>query len=154
MNYSYAAMTHKPMNGITARPCRQAAGLVPLLLLGAALWSGAAPAHHSFSGIYDTGRSVTVTGRVREFQFVHPHPFLIVEVRGKSGEKQTWRAEMDNRFELEDIGMTENTFRPGDEVVVSGSPGRSQSTILYMWRLERAADGLLYRQTGGTPSLN
>ena len=83
-----------------------------------------------------------------------PTPFLVVEVRGKSGERQIWRAEMDNRFELEDIGMTENTFRPGDEVVVSGSPGRTQSSIIYMWKLERAADGLLYCQTGGTPSLN
>lgn len=135
--------------------CPAPVGLVPLLLvLTAALWSGTAPAHHSFASIYDTGKSVTVTGSVREFQFVHPHPFLIVEVRGKSGEKQVWRAEMDNRFELEEIGMTENTFRPGDEVVVSGSPGRTQSSIIYMWRLERAADGLLYRQTGGTPSLH
>ncbi len=134
--------------------CPAPVGLVPLLVLIVALWSGTAPAHHSFASIYDTGKSVTVTGSVREFQFVHPHPFLVVEVRGKSGERQTWRAEMDNRFELEQIGITGNTFRPGDEVVVSGSPGRSQSSILYMWRLERAADGLLYRQTGGTPSLN
>jgi Family of unknown function (DUF6152) len=134
--------------------CPAPAGLVLLLVLTATLWSGTALAHHSFASIYDTGKSVTVTGSVREFQFVHPHPFLVVEIRGKSGERQIWRAEMDNRFELEEIGMTENTFRPGDEVVVSGSPGRSQSSILYMWRLERAADGLLYRQTGGTPSLN
>jgi Family of unknown function (DUF6152) len=134
--------------------CPAPVGLVPLLVLIVALWSGMTPAHHSFASIYDTGKSVTVTGSVREFQFVHPHPFLVVEVRGKSGERQTWRAEMDNRFELEQIGMTENTFRPGDEVVVSGSPGRTQSSIIYMWKLERAADGLLYRQTGGTPSLN
>ncbi|MBK7115816.1 MAG: hypothetical protein IPH71_07295 [Proteobacteria bacterium] len=134
--------------------CPAPVGLFALLVLTAALWPGAVPAHHSFASIYDTGKSVTVTGTVREFQFVHPHPFLVVEVRGKSGERQTWRAEMDNRFELEQIGITGNTFRPGDEVVVSGSPGRSQSSILYMWRLERTADGLLYRQTGGTPSLN
>jgi Family of unknown function (DUF6152) len=134
--------------------CPAPGGLVSLLVLTVALSSGAALAHHSFASIYDTGKSVTLTASVREFQFVHPHPFLVVEVRGKSGERQTWRAEMDNRFELEDIGMTEKTFRPGDEVVVTGSPGRTQSSILYMWRLERAADGLLYRQTGGTPSLN
>ena len=124
----------------------------PLLL--AFLWSAGVGAHHSFSNIYDSGRTVTLTATVREFQFIHPHPFLVVEVRATAGEPQTWRAEMDNRYELEDIGMTASTFRPGDEVIVSGSPGRSQPNILYLWRLDRPADKLLYRHTGSTPSLN
>jgi Family of unknown function (DUF6152) len=119
-----------------------------------ALWSGAGAAHHSFASIYDSGQTVTLSGTVREFLFVHPHPFLVVDVQNQAGELQTWRAEMDNRFELEDIGMTARTFRPGDTVIVSGSPGRSQPQILYLWRLERPADKLSYRQTGGTPSLN
>ncbi len=52
-----------------------------------------------------------------------------------------------------DIGVTADTFRAGDLVNVSGSPGRSQSNILYLWRLDRPADGLRYQQVGGTPSL-
>lgn len=119
-----------------------------------ALWSCAGVAHHSFANIYDSGQTVTLNGTVREFLFVHPHPFLVVDVLNQAGERQTWRAEMDNRFELEDIGMTAGTFRPGDSVIVSGNPGRSQPLILYLWRLERPADKLRYQQTGGTPSLN
>ncbi len=116
-------------------------------------WSGAVIAHHSFAGVYDSGQTLALTGTVREFLFIHPHPFLVVEVGQETGKRQTWRAEMDNRFELEDIGMTADTFRPGDLVVISGSPGRSQANILYLWRLERPADGLRYQQVGGTPSL-
>lgn len=127
---------------------------LPAALLLAMTWSGASIAHHSFASIYDSGRTVTVTGKVREFLFVHPHPFLLVEASNAAGELQVWRAEMDNRFELEDIGITRTTFRPGDQVIISGSPGRSQHAILYMWRLERPADQLRYQQTGGTPSLN
>lgn len=119
-----------------------------------AICCGAAMAHHSFASIYDSGHTVTLTATVREFQFIHPHPFLVVEVRNEAGERQTWRAEMDNRFELEDIGITGSTFRPGDQVIVSGSPGRSQAFILYLWRLDRPADRLRYRQTGSTPSLD
>lgn len=119
----------------------------------AAMWSGAAVAHHSFASVYDSGQTVTLNATVREFQFIHPHPILVVEVRSDAGERHTWRAEMDNRFELEEIGMTRSTLRPGDQVVVSGSPGRNQSFILYLWRLDRPADGLRYRQTGSTPSL-
>ena len=113
-----------------------------------------ANAHHSFANIYDTAQSVTLTGIVREFLFIHPHPFLVVQVQGADGKPQTLRAEMDNRFELVDIGVTADTFRAGDRVTVSGSPGRTQPDILYLWRLERPADGLRYQQTGGTPSLD
>jgi len=125
--------------------------LVATLL--AAGWSGAAMAHHSFSNIYDTGQTLALTGTVREFLFVHPHPLLVVEVLDEAGKRQTWRAEMDNRFELEEIGVTAETFRPGDVVVISGSPGRSQPNILYLWKLDRPVDGLRYQQIGGTPSL-
>lgn len=121
-----------------------------LILMG----SLPANAHHSFANIYDTGQSVTLTGTVREFLFIHPHPFLVVEVRSPTGALQILRAEMDNRFELVDIGVTADTFRPGDRVTVSGSPGRTQADILYLWRLERPSDGLRYQQTGGTPSLD
>jgi hypothetical protein len=130
------------------RIARAAAALVL-----AAICSGAAHAHHTFSGIYDSEKTVTLTATVREFQFIHPHPFLVVEVRNESGERQTWRAEMDNRFELEEIGITRSTFRPGDRVIVSGSPGRSQAFAMYLWRLDRPADGLRYQQVGSTPSL-
>jgi hypothetical protein len=118
-----------------------------------AVWSSIATAHHSFASIYDSDKTVTLTAIVREFQFIHPHPFLVVEVRNDAGERQIWRAEMDNRFELEDIGVTRSTFRPGDQVIVSGSPGRNQAFILYLWRLDRPADRLRYRQVGSTPSL-
>jgi hypothetical protein len=114
-----------------------------------AIWSAAATAHHSFGSVYDTGTRVRLTGVVREFQFINPHPYLIVAVDGR-----TWRAEMDNRFELADIGVTAQTFKPGDEVVLNGSPGRSEARILYLWRLDRPADGLRYEQVGSIPSLH
>lgn len=127
---------------------------LPAALALTAIWAGAADAHHSFSSIYDSGNTVTLSATVLEFEFIHPHPFLVVEVRNDAGERQTWRAEMDNRFELEDIGITGSTFRPGDRVIVSGSPGRSQALILYLWQLDRPADRLRYQQVGGTPALD
>jgi hypothetical protein len=140
-----AAMTARTGNFVQVR--------IQSLLL-AVLWSGATLAHHSFANVYDSERTVKMTGTVREFLFIHPHPFLVVEVQNEAGVRQSWRAEMDNRYELEDIGMTAKTFRPGDQVIISGSPGRSQQLILYLWQLDRPADKLRYKQTGYTPSLN
>jgi len=116
-------------------------------------WAMSASAHHSFGAIYDSGRTLALEGVVKEFLFVHPHPFLVVTVQDERGNAESWRAELDNRFELEEIGMDARTFRPGDRVSISGSPGRSEARILYLWKLERPADGLLYEQVGSTPHL-
>lgn len=115
---------------------------------------GAALAHHSISGVYDSGRQVTVEGRVVEFQFVNPHPVLVIAVDSGAGSTQTWRLEMDNRYELADIGVSGATFKPGDRVVASGSAARADARSLYLMKLDRPADGLRYEQIGTTPRIS
>lgn len=111
-----------------------------------------AAAHHSIAGVYDSARSTTVEGRVTEFRFVNPHPLLFIEVETPGG-MQSWQLEMDNRFELVAIGMAEDTFVLGDRVVATGSLGRTEPQRLYLRKLDRPADGLLYEQRGMTPIL-
>jgi len=122
-------------------------GLIALLLPTAAL------AHHSISGVYDSGRQVTVEGRVVEFQFVNPHPVLLVAPAGGDAAGSPWRLEMDNRYELADIGVTAKTFNPGEHVIASGSAARDDSRTLYLMRLDRPADGLRYEQIGRSPHI-
>ena len=95
---------------------------VTLLTVIAAASSAAA--HHSIGAVYDGSRPQRIEGIVVEFQFVNPHPFVIVTV-GADGSGESWRLEMDNRFELADIGMTNATLKPGDRVVVTGKIGRA-----------------------------
>jgi hypothetical protein len=112
----------------------------------------AADAHHSLYAVYDTGQRITLDGVVAQFHFVNPHPYLLVDVRDATGRTQQWRMEMDNRRELVDVGMTEASFTPGERIVASGSPGRStQINSLYVWRLDRSADGFRYEQIGSSP---
>src|SRR3990172_482716 len=93
----------------------------------------AAIAHHSIAGVYDGDRKVTVEGVIVQFQFVNPHPFVTLEVQTPNADPQRWRLEMDNRPELVDAGMTSETLRPGDRVIVTGSPARApQSQSLYI----------------------
>jgi hypothetical protein len=109
--------------------------------------------HHSIAGVYDGSRQVTIDGIVAQFHFVNPHPFVTVDVKNASGATQQWRLEMDNRWELVEVGMTENTLKEGDRVVVTGSPGRTQSQSLYIRRLDRPADGFRYEQVGNSPRI-
>ena len=112
-----------------------------------------ADAHHSIAGMYDQSRRVTLDGVIAQYQFINPHPFVMVDVTGTTGTTQ-WKAELDNRWELQNVGMTASTFNAGDRVVVSGSPGRDRSPLLYVWRLERPGDGFLYEQIGTSPRVS
>jgi hypothetical protein len=107
-------------------------------------------AHHAISAIYDSSKRVTVEGAVREFQFINPHPFLIIEVSA-SGKTLEWKLEMDNRFELIDEGMKADTLKPGDRVVASGSLSRTSPQGMYLMRLDRPSDGFRYEQIGASP---
>ena len=121
----------------------------------AAVWllAAAAPAaHHSISAVYDSRKPVTITGSVREFQFVNPHPWIGLDVTDADGVRQ-WRLELDNRWELVDVGMKPDTFKPGDVIVATGSSGRDGARAVYVLRLDRAADGLHYEQNGPSPSI-
>ena len=117
------------------------------------LASVSAEAHHSIAAVYDSARQQRIEGVVAEFQFVNPHPFVIVEV-GEQGAEESWRLEMDNRFELQGVGMTADTLQPGDRVVVTGSLGRTEPRTLYIRQLDRPADGFRYEQVGSRPRVN
>jgi hypothetical protein len=121
---------------------------------GMAVSGLAADAHHSIAAVYDSSRKATVEGAVTRFQFVNPHPLLMIEVTDGSGKAaQEWVLEMDNRSELAAVGVTAETLKPGDRIVVSGSLARAQANRLYISRLDRPADGFRYEQVGSRPRI-
>ena len=110
-------------------------------------------AHHAISTFYDSSRRVTIETVVRELHFVNPHPFVLSDVRSPDGATERWRLEMDNRRELVEIGFTYQTLRPGDTIVVAGSPARHEARSLYVRRIDRPSDGFWYEQVGTTPRI-
>ncbi len=122
-----------------------------LIAGGAIAAVSAAEAHHSIAGVYDAGRPVTMTGVVREFRFVSPHPWVVIDVADQGGQTRSWRSELDNLFELAGVGITADTLKAGDRVVVTGHPARSGAESLYVRQLDRAADGFRYEQVGNSP---
>lgn len=124
-------------------------------IVGAALVlaSAGAEAHHSIAAVYDGTRQQRLEGVVAEFQFMNPHPFVFIMVAGGEADER-WRLEMDNRFELQSAGMTADTLKPGDRVVVTGSLGRMEPRTLYIRQLDRPADGFRYEQVGSRPRVS
>jgi hypothetical protein len=124
------------------------------LVVAAVLVAGGAEAHHSISAVYDSARQVMVEGVVTSFEFVNPHPFLVIAVGADPDDRESWRLEMDNRFELAAIGVTGDTLKAGDVVIVTGSAGRTAPRSLYIRRLDRPADGFRYEQVGSRPRID
>ncbi len=114
---------------------------------------GAAEAHHSIAGMYDERQSVRLDGVVTQYQFVNPHPFVVLLVKDERGQEQTWKLELDNRYELVEVGMTATTFKAGDRLTVSGSPAWKQANAMYVRKMQRS-DGFLYEQIGFSPKVS
>ena len=119
-----------------------------VMTLGGTLAQG----HHSIAAAYDRDRPVKLDGVLVQFAMVQPHPYVVVEIRD-GRDTARWRGELDNRWELVAIGMNEETLKPGDRVVLNGSIGRNQPRTLYVWRLDRPADGFWYEQVGMSPKI-
>ena len=101
-----------------------------------------ATAHHSFAAYYHESQSMSVEGRVEEFQFRSPHAILLVAVLLPEGQMATYAAEWGNPRRMGRDGITKDTLKPGDVVIVSGSPGRTPSEFkMHLKGIHRPADG-------------
>jgi len=95
-------------------------------LLLACLAAGAL-AHHSTRGIYEE-EDVEVTGKVLDWRFINPHPYLTIEVEAADGSKNEWDVSYGGAavVHLQRQGYSESTFKPGDVIIVTGKPAKAE----------------------------
>jgi hypothetical protein len=85
-----------------------------------------AAAHHS-GAMFDKGKTVSLTGTVREFQFRNPHCYIQLVIRNERGVDEEWSVEMGAPMHLRDRGWKKNTLQAGDRINVTLSPLRDGS---------------------------
>ena len=100
-----------------------------LTALAAATLIAVAPvsAHHSFSAYYFEDQSVTLQGVIQEFQLRSPHATVIFTSPDGEGRSRTYSAEWSSPRRLTRNGVTKDTLKPGDAVIITGNPGRNQA---------------------------
>ena len=94
--------------------------------------SSAAMAHHS-AAMFDQENPIELVGTVKEFKFMNPHTFVLLEVKDSDGSVTVWTLEGGTPSSLTRDGWTNKSIKPGDEVKMtiaplrSGAPGGSWS---------------------------
>jgi lysyl-tRNA synthetase class II len=114
--------------------------LVLLLNAAAILSAGAAYAHHSFAATYDESKSISIKGRMVQFQFRNPHSFVAVEVTTGT-ETVRWSVEWAGTTQLNNTGVQNDTLKYGDTVEITGNPGREASDHRIRMRTVKRLDG-------------
>jgi len=97
--------------------------------LGLLLLTPSGSAHHSTNDIYDNSQTVEITGVVKEWRFVNPHPFLVLEVAAPDGRTEEWDVSFGGSAvaPLRRRGYAADTFEPGDVIVARGAPARIEN---------------------------
>ena len=94
------------------------------MILAMLMFGATAFAHHSFAGSYVEDKSVTIEGKVVQFDIRNPHSFLNIEVVGKDGKVLRWGGEWGGVTQLSEGGVQKFTLKVGDKVRIEGAPSR------------------------------
>jgi hypothetical protein len=119
--------------------------LASVALVGGAITTGAAIAHHSFSAEFDSEKQVELTGIVTKVEWTNPHVWFYINVRDEeSGETANWGAEMGPPHMLQRQGWRRETLSIGERVTVNGFLARNGSNRVN-------ARSVTLTATGGRP---
>jgi hypothetical protein len=115
-----------------------AAGMVTL--------APSASAHHSHGQYAETFQDIE--GVVKELHLLTPHSWLYIEVNDVKGAPQLWALEATTRTQLEGIGVTRGSLKPGEVVKARCHPLRDKSNGCLLGFL-KTKDGTVKDWDGG-----
>jgi hypothetical protein len=117
--------------------------LVASLAAGACAFGATqAFAHHSFAATYIEDKAITIEGELAQVLFRDPHSFVHMTVMERDGSMVRYSIEWGGFARLGGQGVTRETLKVGDHLVIRGNPGRNPSDHrVRMISLRRPSDG-------------
>ncbi|MBV8846495.1 MAG: hypothetical protein JO307_27125 [Bryobacterales bacterium] len=82
-------------------------------------------AHHGTAGVYDFGYRITTKATVTQYVWANPHVQIYFTLKNDKGEEETWGVETASPGNMLANGWTKNTFKSGDQLLVSFIPAKN-----------------------------
>ncbi len=112
-----------------------------LLAIGVLGFGAAVYGHHNRAAFFLENETTRIEGVVTEFWFANPHARIYLDVTNENGEVEEWMAEGSSRNVLIRRGWSEDTIKPGMELIISGDRSRDGSNSLSWGGSLTTADG-------------
>jgi hypothetical protein len=101
--------------------------------------SGVAPsAHHSWNTVFSEDKPLVLRGTLAKVELVNPHGWIWIDVKGADGTVTKWGIEGGPPNGLIRNGITKDTLKVGEELVVHGYGSRDGSNLVAGVKYERA----------------
>src|SRR2546428_6685077 len=102
--------------------------LASIVSLALFLGAGSLLAHHAFSSEFDANKPVVLRGTVTKAEWVNPHSWIHIDVKGSDGNVASWAIECGAPNSLLRRGLNKTSIPPGTEVVIDGYQAKDGST--------------------------
>ena len=77
-------------------------------------------AHHAFSAEFDEKKPLKLVGRVTKMDWINPHAWIHMEVKGDDGKMVSWMVELGPPNALLKRGWNKNSLPEGTQIIVEG----------------------------------